>query len=218
MELNQIAIYRMTHIENIPHVLKHGITHKNSPNKNAKFVTIGDVSLIDVRAAKIVQVDNGDFQNINAETIILGDFIPFYFGTRMPMLYVMQNGGNFVERATPAQDIVYLKCLLVDVIKSCKTYFFSDVHATDKYVTFYDKSKLAELPNVIDWDAVKSSYWGGEENLNIKRKKQAEFLVSDDVPADCITAFGCYNEPAKQKLVAFGIEASKIKLIPEAYF
>lgn len=218
MELNQISIYRMIHIENIPHVLKYGITHKNSPNKNEKFITIGDTSLIDVRTTKSVQVDNGDFQNINAPSIILGDFIPFYFGTRMPMLYVMQNGGNFVERATPAQDIVYLKCLLVDVISSCKSYFFSDVHATDRYVTFYDKSKLTDLPTLIDWNAVKSSYWGGEENLNIKRKKQAEFLVSDDVPSKCITAFGCYNETAKQKLVAFGIEASKIKLIPEAYF
>lgn len=208
----------MIHIENIPHVLKYGITHKNSPNKNEKFITIGDTSLIDVRTTKSVQVDNGDFQNINAPSIILGDFIPFYFGTRMPMLYVMQNGGNFVERATPAQDIVYLKCLLVDVISSCKSYFFSDVHATDRYVTFYDKSKLTDLPTLIDWNAVKSSYWGGEENLNIKRKKQAEFLVSDDVPSKCITAFGCYNETAKQKLVAFGIEASKIKLIPEAYF
>ena len=208
----------MIHIENIPHVLKHGITHRNSPNKNEKFVTIGDVSLIDLRSTKSVQVDNGDFQNINAPSIILGDFIPFYFGTRMPMLYVMQNGGNFVERATPAQDIVYLKCLLVDVISSCKSYFFSDVHATDKYVTFYDKSKLEDLPTLIDWNAVKSSYWGGEENLNIKRKKQAEFLVSDDVPSKCITAFGCYNEIAKQKLVAFGIEASKIKLIPKEYF
>ena len=208
----------MTHIENIPHVLKYGITHRNSPNKNAKFVTIGDISLIDTRATKSVQVDNGVFQDIDAPVITLGDYIPFYFGTRMPMLYVMQNGGNFVERATPAQDIVYLKCLLVDVIGSCKAYFFSDVHATDRYAKFYDKSKLAELPNLIDWDAVKSSYWGREENLNIKRKKQAEFLVSDDIPTKCITAFGCYNDEAKQKLLAFGIEAEKIKLTPEAYF
>uniref|UniRef100_UPI003364CFCD DarT ssDNA thymidine ADP-ribosyltransferase family protein n=1 Tax=Haliscomenobacter sp. TaxID=2717303 RepID=UPI003364CFCD len=105
----------MTHIENISHVLKYGITHRNSPNKNAEFVTIGDISLIDARATKSVQVDNGILQDIDAPFITLGDFIPFYFGTRMPMLYVMQNGGNFVERATPAQDIVYLKCLLADV-------------------------------------------------------------------------------------------------------
>lgn len=49
MNLSQINIYRLIHIENIPHVLAHGITHKNSPNANPNFVGIGDLSLIDNR-------------------------------------------------------------------------------------------------------------------------------------------------------------------------
>lgn len=61
MELEQIKIYRMTHIENIPHILKFGITHKNSPNANPNFIAIGDLSLIDNRNAKEVRIDNGDF-------------------------------------------------------------------------------------------------------------------------------------------------------------
>lgn len=218
MKLEQIAIYRITHIENIPHVLQYGITHKNSSNNTKGYVSIGDMSLIDVRTSKEVWVDNGDFQNLQAQTITLGDFIPFYFGAKMPMLYVIQHGGNFVEKATSPHSIVYLKCFLVKVIENCPLYFFSDGHATDGYTTFYDKSKLNSLPSIIDWEAVREQYWGGHENLNLKRKKQAEFLVSTDVPAKCISAFGCYDEAAKQKLLTFGIEASKIKLIPHAYY
>ena len=75
-----------------------GITYKTSKNSNPKFKAIGDLSLINVRSTKTVSIDNGDFLNCDAPTITLGDFIPFYFGARMPMLYVFQNGGNFVKK------------------------------------------------------------------------------------------------------------------------
>lgn len=218
MELAEIKIYRMKHIENIPHILQYGITHKNSPNANPNFVAIGDLSLIDTRSSREVNVDNGDSFNLNPPTIILGDFLPFYFGVKMPMLYVIQNGGNFVEKATPAQDVVYLACSLINIINSEKTYYFSDGHATDRLTSFYDSSKIQDLPTIIDWNAVKVSYWGGQENLNIKRKKQAEFLASNDLPSKLIVGFGCYNEIAKQRLISMGVEAEKIRIIPNAYY
>lgn len=56
------------------------------------------------------------------------------------------------------------------------------------------------------------------ENLNVKRKKQAEFLVSDDLNPNLIIGFGCYNEIAKNRLLEMGVEESKIKVIPNGYF
>lgn len=218
MDLEEIKVYRMIHINNIPHVLHHGITLKNSLNRNSKFITIGDVSLIDTRSSKQVSVDNGDFPSYGTPLITLGDFIPFYFGVKMPMLYVIQHGGNFVERSTPANDIVYLVCSISLIVKFNKDYYFSDGHATDSLTTFYDRSKINDLPTIVDWTAVKASYWGGQENLNTKRKKQAEFLVSYDLPANFIVGFGCYNEAAKNKLLDMGILAEKIKIIPNAYY
>ncbi len=218
MGLNKIYIYRMTHIENIPHILQYGITHKNSINANPNFNSIGDVSLIDTRSTKEVKVDNGDYHNLDAPSVILGDFIPFYFGIKMPMLYVVQNGGNFVEKATTAEDIVYLVCPVNKIINSDCLYYFSDGHATDNMTTFYDKNRIKELPYLIDWDAVRASFWGGHENLNIKRKKQAEFLVSDDLPSKYLIGFVCYNEAAKNKLVNWGIDENKIKIIRKAYY
>jgi hypothetical protein len=218
MELGQIKIYRITHIENIPNILQHGITHRNSPKANPDFITIGDNSLINTRSTKTVKVDNGNFINLDAITIVLGNFIPFYFGVKMPMLYVIQNGGNFVEKATPAEDIVYLACPIKTIIQANSIYYFTDGHATDNLTTFYDKSKINELPTLIDWHAVKADYWGGQENLDIKRKKQAEFLVSDQLPPDYLIGFGCYNESAKQRLILMGVEEEKIKVISNAYY
>ncbi|MDR3237911.1 MAG: DUF4433 domain-containing protein, partial [Spirochaetia bacterium] len=36
----------MTHIQNIPHILKYGITHRRSQYANLDYVSIGDVRLI----------------------------------------------------------------------------------------------------------------------------------------------------------------------------
>lgn len=208
----------MTHIENIPHILRYGITHKDSRNANPNFVNIGDTSLINNRSSKKVIVNNGILKGINPKFIVLGEYIPFYFGVKMPMLYVMQIGGNFVERATPPEDIVYLGCPVVKVVQSQMDFYFSDGHATDGLTTFYDSTKIDQLPELIDWSAVKEPYWGGQENLNIKRKKQAEFLVKGDLDSQFLIGFGCYNRKAKQTLLDYGIEESKIKIIPQAYY
>lgn len=213
-----ITIYRMTHIENIRHILKHGITHKNSPNSNPDFVNIGDLSLINSREKKSVAIDNGNFLGPNLKNIILGEYIPFYFGIKMPMLYIMQIGGNFVEKATKPEDIIYLACSIDKIIEANLDFYFSDGHATNHYTSFYEKNQINKINEIIDWKAIKTSYWGGDENLNIKRKKQAEFLVANDLHPDLIIGFGCYNQFAKEQLLDIGVEENKIKVIPNGYF
>lgn len=217
-ELKNVILYRITHIENIPHILNYGITHKNSPNKNPDFKNIGDVSLIDTRSHKTVFVDNGNLESDSIKNITLGDFIPFYFGIKMPMLYVAQNGGNFVEKPTLAEDIIYIGSSLESIISNGNEFYFSDGHATNMLTSFFDKSKINELVNIIDWTAVKSSYWGGAENLNLKRKKQAEFLVLGDISPKHIIGFVCYNNTAKSKLLSMGVDEQIIKVIPKAYY
>ena len=216
MNLCQVRIYRIFHIENIPHIIANGITHKDSPKANPNFVTIGDKSLISNRNTNQVGIDNGNTSN-TIEKITLGDFIPFYFGVKMPMLYVVQLGGNFVKKATKPEDIVYVVCSVHSLVGTDLVYYFSDGHATDSLTTLYNKDKISELPQIVDWNAVIVPYWGGG-NLDIKRKKQAEFLVKGDIPANFIIEYRCYSESAKQKLIGSGINTQLVKVTPEAYF
>jgi hypothetical protein len=218
MELEKVKLYRMTHIENVPHILKYGITHRNSPNANSLFKVIGDVSLISTRDTKRVRVDNGDSSKAKVPGIVLGDFIPFYFGIKMPMLYVIKIGGNFVLKPTPPEDIAYLVCSLKRILKLELPFYFSDGHATDNLTTFYDSSCADNLPDIIDWGAVTAPYWGGNENLNLKRKKQAEFLLADDLPPNNLLGLVCYNAKASRRLQAMGFDESKIKVVPNAYY
>lgn len=216
MELGRIHLYRMTHIENIPHILKYGITHRTSPDANPAYRVIGDASLISNRETKKILVS--ETLNPEKETITLGDYIPFYFGIRMPMLYVIQHGGNFVPRQTPPTEIVYLVCHLLSVAAQQSRCYYSNGHATEAITLFFDKTKIEELPTHINEEAVKSKYWGGKENLMLKWQKQAEFLAEDDVSPDLIKAFLCYDEAAKERLMGMGVEKNKIKVYPQAYY
>lgn len=134
MTLDSIYLYRMTHIGNIPHILSNGIVHKSSPLADPNYIAIGDKSLIDCRSSKRINVDG--------HYLVLGDYIPFYFGVRMPMLYVIQHGGNFVEQARPPQEIVYIVLSLRNVIQSGYSFYFSNGHATDFLTEFYSAKNI----------------------------------------------------------------------------
>lgn len=63
----------------MPHVMKYGLVHNDSPFARDSFVPIGDMSVMDARSTK--QLPDGSF---------LSEYIPFYFGPRSPMLYNIQ--------------------------------------------------------------------------------------------------------------------------------
>lgn len=208
--IENIYLYRMTHIGNIPHILSNGIVHRSSPLADTNYISIGDKSLIDSRSHKTVTVDKCN--------IILGDYIPFYFGVRMPMLYVIQHGGNFVEQPRAPQDIVYVVVSLLKVIESGYSFYFSNGHATDFLTEFYSAKEINKLPELIDWDAVIEKYWSKEDDNDLKRRKQAEFLIKEDVAPQNIAGYVCYNTDAKQKLINMGVNPKIIKIAPQAYY
>ncbi|RKN82854.1 type II toxin-antitoxin system toxin DNA ADP-ribosyl transferase DarT [Ulvibacterium marinum] len=218
MSLKKVYIYRMTHMENIPHILKHGITHKGSPNANPRFKAIGDSSLIDFRKTKTVKISESRVGLGIREKIILGDFIPFYLGLRTPMLYVIQKGGNFVPNPTSAENIVYCVSSVQKIIDENLTFFFSDGHATNGLSKFYSKTKVFDIEDLVDFKAANAKYWKDENDLDLKRRKEAEFLVKEDIPASCILGFACYNEDAKDKLLKMGILKKRVIVKPNFYF
>ena len=205
-DLGKIYLFRMTHIENIPHILQYGITHSTSPNANPDFVPIGDGSLIATRSNFVL--DNGKQ---------LGEYIPFYFGYRMPMLYVIQHGYNMVNSTSP-QDIVYLVSSVGKIMDLGIEFVFTDGHAIDSLSTQYNQSEIEKINEIIDWEAVMARYWKDENDLDIKRRKEAEFLVLGDIESQAILGYVVYNNEAKEKLRTFGIEKKKVIVKRDYYF
>lgn len=200
-------LYRMTHIRNIPHILKHGITHKSSANANPDYQAIGDSSIIHGREEKTAET-------VAKETFVPGDFIPFYFYVRMPMLYNIQNGYN-VKKVSP-ENIVYLIVLLKPIIDDPRSrYYFSDGHAMSHLTNFYGKESIDRIDEILDKDAILNNDWGND--YVVKERKQAEFLIKGDIPFDYITGICCYNERARERLLEMGVEC-RIITKPEAYY
>lgn len=196
----------MVHIDNVEHVWHNGITKISSPNANVNYKSIGDASLISNRTFHFLPNGNS-----------LGDYIPFYFWYKMPMLFVIQRGFNGVNITQP-NDIVYCVTTVAEIIQSEVDYVFTDGHAVDGFTTVYEPKDISKIDTLLDFVAIRDSYWKDEKDLDKKRRKEAEFLVSDDIPKEAIQVFGVYNAAAKNKLLGLGIPENKIIIRPDIYF
>lgn len=205
-DLNKIYLFRMTHIENIQHILQNGITHSTSANSNPDFVSIGDGSLIATR---------NDFLLNNGRR--LGEYIPFYFSVRTPMLYVVQNGFNMVA-PTQAESIVYCVSSIKRIMDLQLDFVFTDGHAVDRFSSQYTAADIQNIDTILDMNAINAKYWRDENDLDRKRRKEAEFLVLGDIANDAILGYLTYNENAKNRLINFGVNSSNVHVKPEFYF
>lgn len=196
----------MTHIENIPHILQNGITHTTSEYANPDFVPIGDGSLITTRNKFIL--NNGTR---------LGEYIPFYFGVRTPMLYVVQNGFNLVA-PTSAENIVYCVSSVQKIIDLQLDFVFTDGHAVDGFSSQYTVADIQNIDTILDKNAINAKYWKDENDLDKKRRKEAEFWVLGDISLHAILGYITYNENAKNKIITFGADAINVLIKPEFYF
>jgi len=205
-DLAKTRLYRLTHIANLSHILVHGLTRWSSPNANPAYQPIGDSSLIGARKDRILT--NGN---------LLGNYLPFYFGVRTPMLYVIQNGYNNVPRQLPT-DLIYCVTSVEEVINLRQPFIFTNGHATDGYTQFFDPSRIEELDSILDWNAIKAQFWKSDTDLDLKRRKEAEFLMEGDLPFSSILGFLAYDIAAQQQMMEYGFSPDKIHLYPNFYF
>ena len=198
--------FRMVHIDNIRHIVDNGFVHKESPYASPNYVPIGDTTVIASRAQHY-------FQNIK-----LSDCIPFYFGPRSPMLYVIQHGYNGVRQFN-AEEIVYCAVSLNELYESEIDCFFSDGHALNRMTTFYPKADLKRINEIIKYDDVFTKYWNDKTPFDdSKRRKEAELLVRDEMPPSFIKGFIVYNDKAKETLIDVGISRDKVIVKENFYY
>lgn len=197
--------FRITHIDNIPHIARCGIVRANSPLRDEHYVSIGDSQIIHTRGEREVKGYR------------LNDYIPFYLGPRSPMLYVIQHGYNGVQRVEP-EKIVYCIVRLDDLVSSDLECIFTNGHALSYLTTFFRKDCLPDINSYVKYDDVYSSQWNIETDIDLKRRKEAELLVKNDIPTQYVRGFVVYNDGAKQRMCEMGVDEKKIVVNPGYYF
>lgn len=197
--------FRITHIDNISYIEKYGLIRVDSPQRDPNYVSIGDKKVIDVRASREVKGYH------------LSEYIPFYLGPRSPMLYVIQHGYNGVK-LVKAEDIVYCVIRLDELVKNKVDCIFTDGHALSVLTSFYEKNMLPRIDEIVKYEDVYSSQWNLESDLDLKRRKEAELLVKNDLPSQYVKGFVVYNNVAKQRLLDIGVAIERIAVVPGFYF
>ncbi|WPQ64585.1 DUF4433 domain-containing protein [Chitinophaga sancti] len=175
-------LFRIIHLNNLEYVLKNGMFTRGHINADPNYINIGDSTLITQRQAHPVGIvpPGGS----------LGDYVPFYFGPLSPMLLNIKTGYRGIVKR-PQTDIVYICCRFANITKSCKEWCFTDGHAKDRLTAFYNNKDQLEA---VDWNMVGQRYWrANEEDIDRMRRKQAEFLVKNQVPVECISGIIVYD-------------------------
>ena len=186
---NKIWLFRIIHIDNLKYVLQHGLHSINHAETDPNYINIGDTNLIGQRKDYPVKLEG--YGN-------LGDYIPFYFGPLSPMLYNIKTGHRGITKYSQ-KDIVYICCLLPDIIEYCFSWCFTDGHAKARITDFFNN--LDDLDKV-DWNMVYEKIWNNnDEDYDRMRRKQAEFLVKDYLPVNCISRIIVFDDTIRKLAV-----------------
>lgn len=191
----------MTHIKNIPGILKNGILCKNLLTKRKiKFEDVSDTGIQSFRS-QITLPEGSQYT--------LHDYVPCFFGARPPMLYAVNKKGSGQE------EIVYV--LVNWEILDIATTWFTDGNARAQGTKFYQGT--AQLCNV-DFEACKAIYWHNEGD-DFRRRKQAEALKFEIVTLNEILGFVVQSQQAERRLSSL-LQAQSVKkkifVVPEFYY
>ena len=115
----------------------------------------------------------------------MGDYVPFYFAPRSPMLYTIHRRNTVFQGGQ--EPVVHLVSSVEAVAARIPplAWMFTDGHAVIDLSEYYDN--ISDLGNV-DWAIMTARYWHDTlEDGDRLRRRQAEFLVHQFFPWELIS-------------------------------
>lgn len=171
-------IYHFTHVRNLEAIWTDGrvISDTGMRANGGIPVECADLNIKAERRTRLLSVTPGG---------VPADYVPFYFATRSPMLYVIAKGS--VATYSEGQDnLVYLVSSVRRAIESGKPCVFSDGNCAAALTRHY--ADLALLPTVVDWEVMTAERWANtSDDGDRMRRRMAEFLVHEELPTTCVT-------------------------------
>jgi hypothetical protein len=175
--------YRITHIQNLRHILDKGIVAKNHPAASTDYLQIGNPEIIDVRSVMPVKLEG--YGNI-------GDYVAFYFTPKSMMLYNIITG--FRAPLVPKrnrEEILVIRCI-IERLATGSSWFFTDGQGNDAVTNHFNDLKDLDK---LDWLAIQQGNFSkGDGDYDRARRYQAEFLVYGDVPVTSIESLNVYSQ------------------------
>lgn len=190
LTLSKKLIFRITHRDNLPWLLEHGLYCRSAAEQDPRFVSIGKPELIDKRTRRAVPVPPGG---------VLSDYIPFYFTPASMMLFNILTGHGVKQQCR--EDIVVLVSSLPHLQRLGLPFLFTDRHAYLANAEF--SSRLEDLADFVPWKLLQDKDFKRDlENPDKTDRYQAEALVHHHLPASALLGIGTYTDKMRAAVEA----------------
>ncbi len=219
-----VRLFHITAIDNLAAIFQQGalLCKQRTEQQGIGYQNIAHTGAQGVRAAKPVFDPPGGSVH---------DYVPFYFAPRSPMLSAIHHG-KVVGCGYRQEDIVHFELnARAAHAAGMKDIVFYDRNATKVYSQAYTDPNL--LKDVIDWDILtelpvldgfcKYFYDNHDNPKHIDRmeKRQAEFLIKDEVPIAWFSRIGVIDETKAQQVRAlvaqYGLNLP-VEVVTDWYF
>lgn len=179
-------IYHSTHINNLEHILRHGLlSHNQLQRLGLSHHTIAEDSIQQRRAQMQVPCGPGG---------VVHDYVPLYFTKLSPMLLKQVNAKN-------VDQILLLHIAFSITILDRFGLIFTDAAANSSVPPrfFSDPADLEQLR----WDAIDSPKWGSTVNgVDVKHQRMAEALAHVSLEPGDAAFMVVWNESIKEQVKA----------------
>jgi O-acetyl-ADP-ribose deacetylase (regulator of RNase III) len=186
------GLFYITHVENVPSILKHGIlSHGQIEAQNVPFTAIYDAAIVSNRKAKPTP-----------DRASLWEYANLYFQPRNPMMYrvVCERRRTDVAVVGVKPDVLQLPHVLI-----------TDGNAASGPTRFFNVSDGLEVIEG-QWRDIQAEYWN---NLNgSKRKIMAECLVPERITPDHVHTIFVADHESQERLKRL-IGFPSVDVVPE---
>ena len=190
-------VFHIVHGDRLTSIMKDGGLHCDArmDDRPSAGTTIGMANIKERRLRWRVPC--------HPETCV-GDYVPFYFCPRSPMLCAIHRKSTDPDSESELaysggqEPIVHLEVDLREAVdwayRTGRRWAFSTGNAAAAGVEFhYDLERLDR----IDWNAVEARDWSESE---VRKKKQAEFLVFGFVPWRLVSRIGVISDRIRKRV------------------
>ena len=206
-------VFHFTRVEHLETIAASGLHCDSLAQANGMLtIEVGDTGIKARRSRRLVPLAPGGF---------VGDYAPFYFAPRSPMMYSIA-AGNVPTYMDGTGQIAYL----VSTIETLQQ-FGLDIVLTDRnaflgYTAFARLADAEPAEDFIDWSLMQERYWNDTpEYPDRKERRMAECLVHQTVPWRAFNEVVLTNEATAAHVRAFiarGGHAQEVSVRPDWYF
>jgi hypothetical protein len=184
-------LYHFTHVDNLAAIRAAGCLNCDAVARQSMTRTeVGAKDIKESRRRRPIPVAPGGH---------VGDYVPFYFAPRSPMMYrIACDRRDSVPDRYQGGDgpLVYLATTVGAVVDAGSTWVATDGNAATATTEF--TSDLQTMDHMVDWALMEAERWNSTpDDPDRQRRRQAEFLVHRSVPLTLIRWVGVRDDRHK---------------------